>query len=394
MKKIIGICFLLTGQFYYSQTSFKGENGKFGFKDENGKILVEPKYESVNNFFQGTAKIKLNGKYGYIDKTGKEIVPPIYDEVGHKFNDIGLVRVKLNNKYGFVDKTGTEVIPCIYEKYNVSDGYAGTEPTMWDDYADVGLNNKTGILDRTGKIIVPIEYENAEKGRDCFIMKKNNEYVVYNLQGEKILEGINKVNQSFLTKCLMVKKSNKYALFAVSGQQLTEFIYDEMLDGGNGFDAGGKGFIRVAIKGSDGKSKWGFLNEKGNAITEIKYDFVYEFQFGNDYAMVTLNNKYGVIDSAGKVIIEPNKYDNIKMDVRQSFVYNGIIGVNIGAKLIPKTKESYEELKGGKWGFVDINGTEIIPFIYDNIEPFKDGKAKVKKGKEEYYIDKNGTKIN
>ncbi len=393
MKKVIGICFVLIGQLIYSQTSFKGENGKYGIKDEKGNVLLEPKYDLVNSFFQGSAMIKFNGKYGYIDKTGKEIVPPIYDEVGHKFNDVGLVRVKLNNKYGFADKTGKEVIACIYERYNVSKGYIGTEPSMWGEYADVGLNNKMGILDKTGKIIVPLEYDNGKKERDCFIVRKSKEYFVFNFDGKKIIEGIDQVKQSFLTKCLMVQKNKKCALFDVTGKQLTEFKYDEMNDGSNGFDNGGKGFIRVSMKDKIGKTKWGFLNEKGNSITEVKYDYVLEFQFGNDYAIVKLNNKYGIVDSTGKVIVEPNKYDNIKEGASGGFLSSGFIGVNIGAKWMPKTKTAYEDIRGGKWGFIDMIGTEVIPLIYDDVELFKDGKAKVKKGKEEFYIDKNGNKI-
>jgi hypothetical protein len=48
---------------------------------------------------------------------------------------------------------------------------------------------------------------------------------------------------------------------------------------------------------------------------------------------------------------------------------------------------------GGNYGFVNKNGKEIIPLIYDAAEEFKAGKAKVKKGNEEFYIDKTGKRI-
>ena len=48
---------------------------------------------------------------------------------------------------------------------------------------------------------------------------------------------------------------------------------------------------------------------------------------------------------------------------------------------------------GGNYGFVDKNGKEIIPLIYEAAEEFKDGKAKVKKEGKEFYIDKTGKPI-
>lgn len=43
----------------------------------------------------------------------------------------------------------------------------------------------------------------------------------------------------------------------------------------------------------------------------------------------------------------------------------------------------------GKWGFVNENGDTVIPFVYDEAEPFSDGLAAVKKGKYFGFIDYN-----
>jgi hypothetical protein len=48
---------------------------------------------------------------------------------------------------------------------------------------------------------------------------------------------------------------------------------------------------------------------------------------------------------------------------------------------------------GGNYGFVDKNGKEAIPLIYEYAEEFKAGKAKVKKAGKEFYIDKTGKLI-
>lgn len=53
------------------------KNGKKGFIDNKGKIVIEPKYDLVvTPFRDGLALVKSNGQYIYIDKTGKVIWAP------------------------------------------------------------------------------------------------------------------------------------------------------------------------------------------------------------------------------------------------------------------------------------------------------------------------------
>jgi hypothetical protein len=44
----------------------------------------------------------------------------------------------------------------------------------------------------------------------------------------------------------------------------------------------------------------------------------------------------------------------------------------------------------GKWGFVDIEGNEIIPLIYDEAGNFSDGRARVVLDNREFHINKKG----
>ena len=65
---------------YVSNTLFiKKENGKYGFTDKNGKLVVECKYEDAreqNDY--GYSSIKLNGKWGAIDQYGNIVLSPTY----------------------------------------------------------------------------------------------------------------------------------------------------------------------------------------------------------------------------------------------------------------------------------------------------------------------------
>lgn len=58
----------------------KEQNGKWGFVDKNGKVVVDYKYEKVTDLNSyGYAGIKENGKWGVIDSNGKVVLQPKYE---------------------------------------------------------------------------------------------------------------------------------------------------------------------------------------------------------------------------------------------------------------------------------------------------------------------------
>jgi len=137
---------LLIGALFCSQMLkaqvipfYSANNDKYGYKNEKGKVIVEPKYDLAYNLDEGMAAFRLNEKYGFIDESGKEVVPAKYDNTW-KFID-GYAAVKLGDKYGFIDKTGKEVIPPIYESAN---NYHGT--CCYKGQAHVKENGKWKII--------------------------------------------------------------------------------------------------------------------------------------------------------------------------------------------------------------------------------------------------------
>ena len=86
-------------------------------------------YDDIDCLSDGLARIERNGKYGFIDKAGKVVIPLNYDDTWY-FTE-GLAAVKQNGKYGFIDNTGKVVIPLKYDK------------------ADSFYNGVAGVLDRS-----------------------------------------------------------------------------------------------------------------------------------------------------------------------------------------------------------------------------------------------------
>lgn len=147
-------------------------NGKYGFEDSLGNIVIEPKYDSVGCFNEGAVYVCIDGKYGYIDKTGKIIVEPKYEFTLY-FNQ-GLAWVVLNDKYGCIDKKGNIIIDFLYDRAE----------DFWEPngLAAVEKGGKAGLIDRNGKIVMPIVYESAFSSRDgcASIIDNHKEYKVYN----------------------------------------------------------------------------------------------------------------------------------------------------------------------------------------------------------------------
>jgi hypothetical protein len=89
---------------------------------------------------------------------------------------------------------------------------------------------------------------------------------------------------------------------------------------------------------------------------------------------VYLDEKWGFIDYAGQMMIEP-RFDDLVSNFSE-----GLCNVFVGN---PKTEE-------GKWGFIDETGKYVIEPMYDDAWEFHEGLAAVEEGIYYGYIDTSG----
>jgi hypothetical protein len=108
--------FVNTSVFAQLTPFCSGVNNKYGYKNGEGKVVVEPRYDLAYKFEEGRAAVRIAGKYGYLDENGEVVVPPKYDFTWHFIG--GYAAVKLGEKFGFINKNGKEVVPIIYEEAN------------------------------------------------------------------------------------------------------------------------------------------------------------------------------------------------------------------------------------------------------------------------------------
>ncbi len=127
------------------------EDGKFGYIDNTGKIVIPVQYENTFGFREGLAGVRINGKHGYIDRTGKLVIPAIFDST-YAFRE-GLAWVKQDGKYGYIDKAGNIVIPPQFDDAeDFSEGLAA-----------VKIGKLYGYIDRTGKMVIPPRFSHTHR---------------------------------------------------------------------------------------------------------------------------------------------------------------------------------------------------------------------------------------
>lgn len=135
------------------------------------------KSESLQEERNHLFPIEKDGKYGYIDQTGKIIIKPQF-EYARDFSE-GLARASIGDgdtyKNGDIDKTGKFVIgPWTGGASGFSDGLARASFGDW-------RTAKTGYIDKTGKIVIEPQFEDAGNfhnglARISFGERKNYDY--------------------------------------------------------------------------------------------------------------------------------------------------------------------------------------------------------------------------
>ncbi len=76
-------------------------DGKWGFVDTEGKLVIDCAYEDAESFCNGFAAVYIDGKWGYIDTEGNVIITPRFETATH-FTKEGTAAVK-------IDEGGNEV---------------------------------------------------------------------------------------------------------------------------------------------------------------------------------------------------------------------------------------------------------------------------------------------
>lgn len=119
-KELFEVFAFDNGPDYPSEDLFRiVADGKIGFADLNGKIVIKPRFYSVYPFENGLAafcegcdlisadehSVWIGGKWGFIRKDGSIAIPAIFDSIIKPFRN-GIALIELDGKEKMIDKNG------------------------------------------------------------------------------------------------------------------------------------------------------------------------------------------------------------------------------------------------------------------------------------------------
>lgn len=144
------------------------------------KNEIDKKYDYVEDFYDGIARVRLDNKWGFINENGDTIVEVEYDYVGHYSNN--LATVGLNGKYGYVDANGSVVIELKYCETR----------SFHNDFAKIKLNDEYGYVDTNGD-----EYFIRQKDNKIYKIKNNKKIAYLEYDENKLYKMFDK-NMTYL----------------------------------------------------------------------------------------------------------------------------------------------------------------------------------------------------
>lgn len=377
--KVVSILFVLLlakctqapKEMPYKSLYIVQKDKKYGLIDETGKIVLPIKYDGIYKFRNnGYLYFYEENKIGVIDKDGSILVNPIASEhsqiesfsegiftISRTMHIDGLNGPSGYSWYGYMNKNGKLIFEP-QEDIRYAEDFSDGMALVGKGVRDV----KYGYINTDGRNIIDFMYDQAFSFKnEIAVVRKGKEGAIINKKGNIIqtfaTDRIVWVN--FKTSVAVFIKDNKYGTINFLSNKIINPQFDELSICNTEKD----NEYLLAFKQ---KGKYGYMDMFGNILAKAQFDNVYGFN--NGAALVEINNKYGVIDSKGKILAMPtNKY---------KIIWENGIGVFQKDKLY--------------WGAVDSTGKVIIePDKFVQLSSFKDGLAYA-----EYYEQTNkGTDI-
>jgi hypothetical protein len=283
------------------------ETGKYGFIDATGRVVIEPAFAMAAGFSEGLCRTRLTqtGEQGYINKTGAWVIEPRFRNAGQFSEGLAPVQLEGSDLTGCIDRMGTFVIEPKYREYlSFSEGLAVAEKST---SVSVGRVETTkGYLDRSGSWAIEPRFPEAERFSEGLALVMLPEET-----GEDFAFIDTSGNVVFTLDRPQGETYDYYPFFS-EGRAVW---YGE--DGRAGFvDSTGSfaiapEFVRVrpfseglAAASMDAEGNWGYIDKNGAWAIEPQFAFAYPFADG--LAPVTFATadglRAGYIDHAGKVI--------------------------------------------------------------------------------------------
>lgn len=309
IKSLLILFLLNTTVSVFGQTKVDMEfipvliEGKWGYIDLHGNIVIDPRFDSAGVFYDGLAKVGLTldndnqEVYGFIDHNGTYVIEPKYIDatyfsegiafvvnpdlyieaidtkgeilyqLGESIEQVSVFRggwakvqvagVLNEDTYRFINKSGETELSLSHVIVNdFSEGLCAV--LVMDDRLDSWL---WGYIDTSGEMLIPARFDFADDFKD----------------GQAVVKGMD----------------GGYGVIDRAGNYIIEPIYDYIMPDEDEFI-----FVQ--------EDRFGRINREGNITLKPKYGAISVFKEDMAVAYPLEGELCGYIDRSGNYLIEPN----------------------------------------------------------------------------------------
>lgn len=339
-------------------------------------------FDEVGDVADGRVRVADNGQEWILDTKSRELVPAphdhTYDYLGKLSNGLRRARKTNQESFGYIDDKGREVIPFIYD-------YADD---FHRDVARVRIKSQYTLIDRSGQEIIPRYRDVHIYGEQGFIgaEKADGGEDFFDLYGKPL-------TASALQVVYMARDREKAERAAREAIQAAE--------------AERRRQKMLAVQEIQARLKdEGLLVEKkqrpqitlpANYFRRPEDTRPSMTAFRHGVALKRTDHDWYLVDRTGRTIAGP--FTNVRLVEEEGISYP--FGQNM--PLIPVYTFYPKKGYSLKAGYINAQGKTVVGLIYDQAEPFYEGRGRITKtyldaDDRRYYnkygfVDENGKEI-
>ena len=285
-------------------------------------FINEDSIDKSNYYFLCTkdyAMLKIKDKFGFISNTNEVIMPFNKNSITHY--EQGFL-VKEDSIHYFYDPIKKKKVSKTYDRIflNKIRFYDESLLSIINGFHLVERDNSFNLLNYDNEEMLSKNYQSI----DVLGPNKKNQYVLFVKTNDTRFDLIDLYTQDIIRSGefmqlvggqIIVKEKNKYGIINTDNDIMLENKYDEII-------AQIKFINRVPVRL---KEKWAlYVTHKSEFVTEFKYSSII---VAGEFMIVSENDKYGVIDSDGKIKL-PIEFDKIDFDSEKR-IYTALKGETI-----------------------------------------------------------------
>lgn len=354
------------------------KDGKWGFIDKTGKVVIRPEYDYVEEFSEGLALVRINtsrsigrtssdrvgehsasfsddlqsrskSRYGFIDEDGNNVIEMKYDYADSFSEGLALFRTGTIDEgtFGYIDKFGNTVIEPEFPYRD----FTKNDQNFSEGLAPVRINRKMGFIDKMGRVVIETQFDNAWGFSEDLALVRTGDM-----------------------------RKGKYGFIDKQGQTVINLKYKMAKPFSEG--------LACAQIEDWGKGKYGFINKNGQWVIKPQYDRAESFSEG--LAGVWIGDVLNAFLSILSMVPNPPEITGTWHYLEKS----GTCNFKIRNGWVGSFSEGLVQRKfGGVSTYLDRRGSEVIKTHFDIAKPFSNDLALVKVGNKWGYINKSGMYI-